>query len=78
MRALDMEIREAIPEDHEDHDMEKPQELEDNLLQKDSHKSKPTWEQDMIQEAKRYVALEGIHKEMKMPNPCNIVCRTAV
>ena len=46
-----MEIGEAILEDHKDHDMAEPQELVEKLLKKDSHKRKPTWAQELIQEA---------------------------
>ena len=66
-----MEIGEAIPEDHEDHDMTEPQELVETFLEKDSHKRKPTWARELIREAKRYGALEGIHRERKSVNPYN-------
>ena len=46
MRVQDMEIREAIPEDLEDHDMMEPQEPVETILQKDSHKRKSTWERE--------------------------------
>ena len=41
-----MEIGEAIPEDHEYHDMTEPQESIETFLEKDSHKRKPSlaWE----------------------------------
>ena len=38
-----MEIGEAIPEDHEDHDMTEPQEPVETFLEKDSHKRKSAW-----------------------------------
>ena len=66
-----MEIGEAIPEDHEDHDMTEPQELVETFLEKDSHKRKPTWERELILEAKRYGAPEGIHRERKREKPYN-------
>ena len=44
MRVQDIEIREVIPEDLEDHDMMEPQEPIEIILQKDSRKRKPTWE----------------------------------
>ena len=66
-----MEIGEAILEDHEDHDMEEPQDQVETLLWKESHKRKPTWAQDLIQEAERYGAPEGMHRERKRPNPYN-------
>ena len=46
MRVQDMEIREAIPEDLEDHDMMEPQEPVETIVQKDSRKRKSTWEQE--------------------------------
>ena len=42
-RAQGMEIGEAIPKDHEDHDMAEPQESVETILEKESHKRKPTW-----------------------------------
>ena len=66
-----MEIGEAIPEDHEDHDMEEPQEMVETILDKDSHKRKPAWAWDLIREDERYGALEGIHRERKRENPYN-------
>ena len=62
-------MEEAIPEDHEDHDMEEPQELVKTLLEKDSHKRKPISAWELIQEAERYGAPEGMHRERKMPKP---------
>ena len=47
----DMEIGEAILVDHEDHDMAEPQEPVETLLEKDSHKRKPAWARELIQEA---------------------------
>ena len=44
-------FRESIPEDSEDHDMTKPQEPVETFLEKDSHKRKPTWAQELIQDA---------------------------
>ena len=46
-----MEIREAIRVAHEDHDMAEPQEPVEILLEKESHKRKPTWAWELIQEA---------------------------
>ena len=45
--------------------MKKTQEAVETFLEKDSHKRKPTWAWELIQEAKRYSTLEGIHKERK-------------
>ena len=66
-----MEIGEAIPEDHEYHDMIEPQEPVKTILEKKSHKRKPTWEWEIIGEVERYGAPEGIHRERKMENPYN-------
>ena len=66
-----MEIGEVIPEDHEDHDMTEPQEPVETFLEKDSHKRKPTWPWELIQEAERYGSPEGIHRERKRGNPYN-------
>ena len=63
-----MEIGEAIPEDSEDHDMIEPQELVETFLEKDSHKTKPTWVWELIQEDERYGAPEGIHRDRKRKN----------
>ena len=48
MRGQDMEIGEAIPEDHEDHDMKKPQVIVETFLEKESHKRNPTWTWDLL------------------------------
>ena len=45
-----MEIRETIPEYHEDHDMAEPQELVETIPEKDSHKRKKSWAWEIIQE----------------------------
>ena len=66
-----MEIREAIPEYHEDHYMAEPQEPVETLLEKDSHKREPTWERELIQEVETYGTPEGMHRERKRPNPYN-------
>ena len=66
-----MEIGEAILEYHEDHDMAEPQELVETLLEKYSHKMKPTWALELIQEVKKYGTSEGMHRESKTPNPYN-------
>ena len=71
MRVRDMEIGESIPEYHEDHDMEEPQELVETFLEKDSHKRKLALAQELIREAERYSAPEGIHRERKRAKPYN-------
>ena len=52
--------------------MEEPQDLVDTLIKKDFHKRKLAWAWELIQEAERYSALEGMHRERKIPNPYNI------
>ena len=66
-----MEIVEAIPEYHEYHDMMQPQELVETILEKDSHKRKPTCARERIREAERYGAPEGIDRGRKGENPYN-------
>ena len=66
-----MEIGEAILEDPEDNDMTKPQYSLETFLQKDSHKRKPTWARDLIQEVESYGSLEGMHRERKREKPYN-------
>ena len=66
-----MEIGEAILEDHEDHNMTEPQEMVDTIIEKDPHKRKPTWAQELIQEAERCGAPKWINRERKRENPCN-------
>ena len=70
-RVRDMEIGESIPEDYEDHDMAEPQESIEKLLEKDSHKRKPAWEWELIQEAERYGTPKGMHRERKITKPYN-------
>ena len=64
-------MEEATPEDHEDHDMAEPQEPVEPLREKNSHKRRPAWARELIQDAKRYSALEGMHRESKRPRPYN-------
>ena len=47
------------------------EELVETTLEEDSHKGKPTWEWEIICEAKSYGALEGIHRERKTENTYN-------
>ena len=70
-RFQDMKIREEIPEYPKDHNTTEPQEPIETILEKDSHKRKPTWVLEIIQEAERYGTLEGIHRERKRVNPYN-------
>ena len=66
-----MEIEEAILENHEYHDMTELKEQVETFLEKDSHKRKPTWAWELIQEAERYGDQEGIHRERKRENTYN-------
>ena len=50
-RVRGTKIVEAIPEVHEDHDMTEPQELVETLHEKNSHKRKPAWARELIQDA---------------------------
>ena len=43
MRVQEMEIGEAILEDHEDHGMTEPQEPIETFLKNESHKRKKAW-----------------------------------
>ena len=53
--------------------MREPQELVETFLEKESHKRKLAWEWELIREAERYGAPEGIHRERerKRENPYN-------
>ena len=51
--------------------MEEPQEPVETILEKEFHKRKPTWAWELIREAERYDAPEGIHRERKRENPYN-------
>ena len=60
-------MKETIPEYHEDHDMAGPQEPVETLHENNSHKRKPTWEHDLLQDLERYGTLDGMHSERKIP-----------
>ena len=64
-------MEETILENLEDHDMEKPQEHVETPHKKNSHKRKPTWAQELLQDAERYGAPDGMHKERKIPKQYN-------
>ena len=66
-----MEVGEAIPKDHEDHDMEEPHKPVEKILEKYSNKRKPRWDRELIQEIERYGALEVMHRERERPKPYN-------
>ena len=42
--------------------MEEPQEPGETLHETNSHMRKPTWEQELLQDAERYVDLDGMHR----------------
>ena len=54
--------------DSEDHDMTKPQELENPPKEVISHKRRPTWGRELIQDTKKYGAPDGSLKESKRPH----------
>ena len=51
--------------------MAEPQEPMETLHEKDSHKRKPTWEQEIKQEAEMYGAPDGMQRERKRPKTYN-------
>ena len=63
--------------------MAEPQERVETLHEMDSHKRKPTWARELIQEAVWYGAPKGMHRERKRAKPhdnyvallCNIIDR---
>ena len=55
----------------EDLEFEEPQRPVDPPLEKNPHKRKPTWVQELIQGAERYVALEENHRERKSSRSCS-------
>ena len=66
-----MEIGKENLEDPEDHDMTEPQGSVETFLEKDSHKRKPAWPQELIREVKRYGASKGIRRERKRAKDYN-------
>jgi transposase InsO family protein len=50
----------------EDHDMVEPQEPPHEII---SHKRKPAWAREIIQDAKKYDGLEGTMRQSKKPKP---------
>ena len=53
----------------EDHDMTEPQRPEEFPSEMISWKRRPTWDHEVIEEAKIYGVLEGTIRERKKPNP---------
>ena len=60
---------ETIPKYHEDHNMEEPQEPVKTLHETNSHKRKPSWAWELLQDVERYGAPDGMHRERKRPKP---------
>ena len=59
-RIQDTTMNEATPE--EDREMEEPQEPTDPPQEKNPYKRKPAWVREAIQGAKRYRAVEEMHR----------------
>ena len=55
----------------EDQEMEEPQEPVDPTQEKNPHKRKHAWVQEVIQGAERYGVLEEIHTERKRTRSCS-------
>ena len=55
----------------EDREFEEPQRPVDLLLEKNPHKRKPAWVQELIQGVERYVAPEENHRERKRTISCS-------
>ena len=60
-------IRDNEEHDQVDHDMTEPQ-MPMDLPKEVSHKRKPVWARELIQDAKRYGTSEGSLKESKRPH----------
>ena len=63
-------MNEANPE--EDWEIKEPQEPVDPPHEKNFHKRKLAWVQEVILDAEKYGAPEGIHRESKRPRPYSI------
>jgi hypothetical protein len=63
-------VREVITSPNEeileDHDIIESQEPPQMMI---SHKRKPTWERELIQDGEKYGAPEGTMRQVKKPNP---------
>ena len=68
-RIRDTTMRNATQEEYQE--IEEPQERVDPPQEKNPHKRKPAWVQKAIEGAKRYGALEEIHREMKRTRSCS-------
>ena len=51
----------------EDHDMEEPKRPAESSREMNTKKRRPTWAREIIQDAKKYGALDGPFKERKRP-----------
>ena len=51
--------------------MTEPQDIVEPIHEKNSHKRKPEWAWELIQDAERYGAPDGMHRESKIPKPYN-------
>ena len=51
--------------------MEELKDHVETLHENKYHKRKPTWEQELLQDAERYGAPNGMHRERKIPKPYN-------
>ena len=58
-------MEERSSEEHDDHDITKPQILVDQPEDVNTYKKRPTWAQEIIQEVKKYDASEGTSIEIK-------------
>ena len=67
-----MGIGEEIPEYHEENNMAESQEPVEIILEKESHKRKPSWSRDLLQEEESYGTPKGRHRQRKRENPYNI------
>ena len=63
MREVAVTLDEEIPQDH---DMIESQEPPQMTI---SHKRKPTWARELIQDGEKYGAPEGTMRKVKKPNP---------
>jgi hypothetical protein len=57
---------EEVPEDHDVVEFQEPPQMTI------SHKTKPTWARELIQDAEKYGVLEGTTRHVKKPKPFSI------
>ena len=58
--------------------MIEPQEPIEKFLEKDSHKRKPVWAWEILQEVERYGTIEGIHRDKKKEKYTIAMCPCCV